>query len=79
MTYNTALLEELNILNLFDLSNHQEGIKIHKSSADKSSVEAAKRLFDKGLVTQEDGGYLTALGLDSAEHAQNLFTILTTK
>ena len=79
MTYTTALLDELNILNLFDLSNHQEGIKIHKSSADENAVEAAKRLFEKGLVTQEDGGYLTALGLDSAEHAQNLFTILTTK
>lgn len=79
MNYTTALLDELNVLNLFDLSNHQEGIKIHKSSADENSVEAAKRLFDKGLVTQEDGGYLTALGLDSAEHAQNLFTILTTK
>lgn len=79
MTYTTALLDEINILNLFDLSNHQEGIKIHKSSADENAVEAAKRLFEKGLVTQEDGGYLTALGLDSAEHAQNLFTILTTK
>lgn len=79
MTYTTAQLDELNILNLFDLSNHQEGIKIHKSSADKSAIEAAKRLFEKGLVTQEDGGYLTALGLDAAEHAQNLFTILTTK
>ena len=79
MTYTTALLDELNILNLFDLSNHQEGIKIHKSSADENAVEAAKRLFEKGLVTQKDGGYLTALGLDTAEHAQNLFTILTTK
>ena len=79
MTYTTALLDEINILNLFDLSNHQEGIKIHKSSADENAVAAAKRLFEKGLVTQEDGGYLTTLGLDSAEHAQNLFTILTTK
>lgn len=79
MMYTAGIIDELNILNLFDLSNHQEGIKIHKSSAEKSSVEAAQRLHDKGLTTQADGGYLTALGLDAAEHAQNLLTILTTK
>ena len=79
MTYTTELLDEINILNLFDLANHQEGIKIHKSTADENSVAAAKRLFDKALVTQEDGGYLTDLGLEAAEHAQNLYTILTTK
>lgn len=79
MSYTTALLDELNVLNLFDLSNHQEGIKVHKSSAEKSAVDAAQRLHDKGLVTQPDGGYLTDLGLDAAEHAQTLLIILTTK
>lgn len=79
MSYTTAILDELNVLNLFDLSNHQEGIKVHKSSAEKSAVDAAQRLYDKGLVTQTDGGYLTDLGLDAAEHSQILLTILTTK
>lgn len=79
MLYTTAILDELNVLNLFDLSNHQEGIKVHKSSAEKSAVDAAQRLYDKGLVTQTDGGYLTDLGLDAAEHSQILLTILTTK
>lgn len=79
MSYTTFLLEEINVLNLFDLSNHQEGIKVHKSSAEKTAIEAAQRLFDKGLITQADGGYLTTLGLEAAEHSQNLLTILTTK
>jgi uncharacterized protein (TIGR02647 family) len=33
-------------------------------------IAAAKRLFDKGIVTQEDGGYLTNLGYDLADHAK---------
>ena len=37
---------------------------------------AAQRLHDKGLTTLNDGGYLTSLGLDAAEHAQSLLTIL---
>lgn len=77
MSYTAELVDELNVLILFDLSNSQEGIKVHKS-AEKSAVNAAKRLYTKGLTTQEDGGYLTGLGLDAAEHAQTLLTILTT-
>ncbi|WP_254516463.1 TIGR02647 family protein, partial [Pseudomonas aeruginosa] len=34
------------------------------------------RLHDKGLIDQPDGGYLTSLGLDAAEQAQGLLTIL---
>ena len=79
MMYTAEVTDELNVLTLFDLANHQEGIKIHKSSADQKSIDAAQRLYDKGLISQKDGGYLTALGLDAAEHTQNLFTILTTK
>ena len=45
-----------------------QGIKIHHD-ADPSMVEAAQRLFDKGIVSQPDGGYLTNLGHDLAEHA----------
>ena len=75
MSYTQNIYEELNVLTLFDISNHQEGIKIHKT-ADENSILAAKRLHEKGLITQNDGGYLTALGLDAAEHAQALLMIL---
>jgi len=75
--YTSEMIEEMNVLTLFDVSNHQEGIKIHKT-ADTHTVDAAGRLYSKGLVTQKDGGYLTDLGLDAAEHAHSLLTILTT-
>ena len=77
MTYTAEIIDELNVLMLFNLTTTQEGIKIHKS-AEKSSILAAKRLHDKGLITQPDGGYLTSLGSDAAEHAQTLLTILLT-
>ena len=77
MMYTIEMIEEMNVLTLFDLSNHQEGIKVHKTAED-NTVEATGRLYAKGLVTQKDGGYLTELGLDAAEHAQSLLTILTT-
>lgn len=77
MSYTQEIFEELNVLTLFDISNNQEGIKIHKS-AEESVIHAANRLHHKGLVSQADGGYLTALGIDAAEHAQALLTILQT-
>lgn len=76
MTLSSDLVDELHILLLFDAANTQEGIKVH-STADPASVAATRRLFDKGLLSQPDGGYLTGLGQDAAEHAQTLLTILT--
>ncbi|MFK5914965.1 MAG: TIGR02647 family protein [Woeseiaceae bacterium] len=78
MSYTAGFIDELNVLRLFDLANHQEGIKVHKEAGEQS-IEAAQRLFDKGLIDQIDGGYLTDIGLEAAEHAQNLLMILTTK
>ena len=77
MSYTSELIDELNVLILFNLSNHQEGIKIHKDAEEKV-IMAAQRLHEKELITQMDGGYLTDLGIDAAEHAQTLLTILTT-
>lgn len=77
MSYTTDLVDEINVLILFDTANGQEGLKVH-ASAGSDSVEATKRLHQKGLITQKDGGYLTGLGVDAAEHAQTLLTILTT-
>jgi len=78
MAYTPELIAELEILTLFNLSTTAEGIKVHHS-ASASAVAAAQRLYDKGLTDQPDGGYLTSLGMDAAEHAQSLLTILTSK
>ena len=76
MSYTAELIAELEVLMLFDLSSTQEGIKIHKT-ADDSVIAAAVRLHEKGFLTQVDGGYLTSLGHEAAEHTQNLYTLLT--
>ncbi|NWB91163.1 TIGR02647 family protein [Pseudomonas agarici] len=78
MSYTPELVAELEILALFNLGSSQEGLKIHQTAAPKA-ISAAKRLFDKELITQVDGGYLTSLGRDAAEHAQGLLTILSVK
>jgi uncharacterized protein (TIGR02647 family) len=75
MSFTPELVAELELLALFNLGNTQEGLKVHHVAAPQA-IAAAKRLHGKGLVTQEDGGYLTSLGLDAAEHAQTLLTIL---
>ena len=75
MSFTPELVAELDLLALFNLGNTLEGLKIHHTAAPQA-IAAAKRLHAKGLLTQEDGGYLTSLGLDAAEHAQVLLTIL---
>ena len=75
MPYKPEILEELNILARYNLHTTQEGIKIH-SCASPSVITATQRLFDKGLISQVDGGYLTPLGRTAAEHAQNLLQII---
>lgn len=77
MTYTPEMLEELKVLCLFNLSTTQEGIKVH-STADPAKVAATRRLYERGLVTRPDGGYLTGLGHDAAMQAQGLLTILAT-
>ena len=75
MQYQKENIDELNILVRYNLHTSHEGVKIH-SSAKPEAVAAAKRLFDKGLISQVDGGYLTTLGRTAAEHAQNLLQII---
>ncbi len=75
MSLTQDLFEELEILNLFDLNTTQGGLKIHKG-AGSEKINAAKRLFDKGMLSQDDGGYLTDRGLETAEHAQLLVKLL---
>jgi uncharacterized protein (TIGR02647 family) len=69
------LVAELEILALFNLDSSQEGLKIHQTAAPKA-IAAAKRLFEKDLIDQPDGGYLTSLGRDAAQNVQTVLTIL---
>ncbi|WP_199610483.1 TIGR02647 family protein [Flocculibacter collagenilyticus] len=71
-------VDEMNVLMQFSLDSTQAGIKVHHD-AEPHVVNATKRLFEKGLVTQEDGGYLTSLGHEVAEHTQNAMMVLTRK
>ncbi len=77
MPVNADLNAEIRILNLFNLDSSLEGIKAHKNADDESKA-AIVRLYQKGLVTQEDGGYLTDLGRSCAEHLQTALRILST-
>lgn len=75
MAYSQENLAELDLFMLYDLSNTQKGIKIHKT-AEPARITAAQRLFEKGFITQVDGGYLTSLGIEAAEQAQSLYMML---
>lgn len=75
MSFSPELHQELDVLAQFDPANHQRGIKIHKN-AQAELIEAARRLYEKGLISQSDGGYLTRLGIDVVEHLQAARTIL---
>jgi uncharacterized protein (TIGR02647 family) len=75
MRYTENQMAEMDILIRYNLQSTQQGIKVH-SKANTEQIAAVQRLFDKGLVTAIDGGYLTDLGRTAAEHAQALLLIL---
>lgn len=75
--YSNNNLEEIKLLSQFDLGSTANGIKIHAHEASKETVDAAKRLFDKGLTDHIDGGYLTDRGIEAANHAQSLMRLLS--
>jgi uncharacterized protein (TIGR02647 family) len=75
MPYTAEQIAEMDILIHYNLDSVHQGIKVH-SSADSAVIAAVGRLYDKGLVTQQDGGYLTELGRRAAEHAQALLLML---
>lgn len=76
MLYTPELVDELNVLVRYKLTTTLEGIKVHKD-ADPHVIEATRRLFQKGLLSHEDGGYLTVLGREAAEQAHAVLDILT--
>ena len=70
-------MEEIKLLNQFNLESIASGIKVHAQEASPEVVEAAARLFNKGLTNHVDGGYLTDLGIEAANHAQILMRLLS--
>jgi uncharacterized protein (TIGR02647 family) len=68
-------IAELDLLLKFPTDSMMQGLKIHHD-AEQQTVDAAQRLYNKGVITQVDGGYLTDLGLDLLDHAQKVFTAL---
>jgi uncharacterized protein (TIGR02647 family) len=78
MSFDSNTLDELNLILKFPNKSLMQGLKVHKDAAPEV-IAAAQRLFEKGVVQQPDGGYLTDLGHDLAEHAQVLQSALTSK
>ena len=74
MAFTPELIDELELLALFNLNNTQEGLKVHHTADGRPSPppDACRQGADRPA----DGGYLTSLGLDAAEQAQGLLTIL---
>ncbi|MBL4829592.1 MAG: TIGR02647 family protein [Aliivibrio sp.] len=75
MPFNSEIANEMSLLTEFSLDSSQAGLKVH-NDASADTISAMTRLFNKGLVTQNDGGYLTNLGRDAAEHAHGAIQIL---
>lgn len=76
MPFNQHMTEELNLILKFPDKSLMQGLKIHNDAAPEM-IAAAKRLHDKGVISRSDGGYLTDLGHDLAEHAQVIQSALT--
>ena len=70
-------VEEIKLLNQFDLGSTANGLKIHAHKAPEETIAAAARLFEKGLTDHVDGGYLTDRGIEAANHAQSLMRLLS--
>jgi uncharacterized protein (TIGR02647 family) len=69
------LIAEMEVLALFPRESTTLGLKFHQDAAPEH-IAAAKRLFEKQLITQQDGGYLTDLGIEAADHWLALLNIL---
>lgn len=76
MPLSKDLVDEIQVLRMFDVLGTQVGIKVH-SDADPALIAAAKRLFEKQLISLPDGGYLTALGYEAAVHVQQAIQLLS--
>lgn len=71
MPFDANTIEELNLLLQFHSATLSNGIKVH-SNARPEVIAACQSLFDKNLLSQHDGGYLTDAGIEALSHAQML-------
>ncbi|MCF3098504.1 TIGR02647 family protein [Aeromonas australiensis] len=69
------VINQLKILACFDPANLSQGIKL-RSDMSQALCEAAARLHQQGLISAEDGGYLTPFGMTMVEHLQHLLVAL---
>ncbi len=76
MSISNETLDEIRILSLFNPESTLEGIKVHHTASDED-ISATRRLYDNGLITLPDGGYLTNLGQDAMRHLDAVLLILT--
>ncbi|HLT12902.1 MAG TPA: TIGR02647 family protein [Marinobacter sp.] len=76
MPFSPVHLAELNLLLQFPSTSTQEGIKVHAHTAAAETVAAAESLFAKGLISRNDGGYLTPMGCEAVELTQKLQSML---
>lgn len=76
--YPDSLFEDIKLLAKFPEESHLEGLKVH-NDADPAMISSAKSLFNKGLTTQNDGGYLTDSGREMAEHLHTVLDTLNQK
>jgi uncharacterized protein (TIGR02647 family) len=75
MSFDQGMMDELNLLLKFPTESLLQGLKIH-NDASQSIVNAAERLYAKGMITQPDGGYLTDLGIDIADQIRKVKSAL---
>ena len=76
--YPDSLFDDIKLLAKFPEESHIEGLKVH-NDADPVMISSAKSLFNKGLTTQNDGGYLTDSGREMAEHLHTVLDTLNQK
>jgi len=75
-SYSDTFFEEMKLLAKFPEKSQLEGLKIHKD-AEPSVIQAAQSLFNKGFISQPDGGYLTDSGLEVAAHLHHVLVALS--
>ncbi len=68
-------IDQIEVLLHFNLETTLQGLKIH-NDARPGLISAAKQLHELGLITEHDGGYLTDLGHEAAEHLQLALQIM---
>ena len=74
--YSDTLFEEMKLLSKFPTSSQLEGIKIN-NEANPKVITAAKSLFEKGLISLPDGGYLTDSGFETVDHLNRVLVTLS--